>query len=239
MTPILLLRLEAPLLAFGGVAVDARGGTDAFPAVSLLTGLLGNALGWQRNYTDALQTLQDRLRYAVRVDRRGTLLTDYQTADLDHADEGWTTHGRPEGRKGGAGTYEGQHQRWRDYHADAALTIALTLDPPDQAPDLTTLMQALDTPARPLFIGRKPCLPAGRILLGICTALSPVDALQQAPLADEADASILLFERTDEAPGPGVHAMHGTRNWRSGVHGGVQSWRERRWTAPSVVEGTP
>src|SRR3990167_1173368 len=119
---VLLLRLESPLMAFGGVAVDAHGVIDDLPSASLLTGLLGNALGYRRTEAHKLQQLQDRLRFVVRVDRGGRRMTDYQTADLQKADEGWTTHGAPEGRGGGAGSYSGQHQRYRDYHADAAVT---------------------------------------------------------------------------------------------------------------------
>ena len=41
----LVLHLEAPLLAFGGVAIDQIGIIRDFPAASMLTGLLANALG--------------------------------------------------------------------------------------------------------------------------------------------------------------------------------------------------
>jgi CRISPR-associated Cas5-like protein len=45
MIPILLLRLEAPLMSFGGVAIDYRGVTRTFPGCAMLTGLITNALG--------------------------------------------------------------------------------------------------------------------------------------------------------------------------------------------------
>ena len=44
----LVLRLEAPLLAFGGVAIDQVGVTRDYPAASMLTGLLASALGYRR-----------------------------------------------------------------------------------------------------------------------------------------------------------------------------------------------
>ena len=43
----LILRLEAPLIAFGGVAIDHIGVIRDFPALSMLTGLFANALGFR------------------------------------------------------------------------------------------------------------------------------------------------------------------------------------------------
>ena len=42
---VLALRLEAPLMSFGGVLVDNRGVTEPFPTRSMLAGLIANALG--------------------------------------------------------------------------------------------------------------------------------------------------------------------------------------------------
>jgi CRISPR system Cascade subunit CasD len=67
----LILRLQAPLLAFGGVAIDHVGVTRDYPALSMLTGLLANALGWERTEWKRHQVLQDRLIFAARRDRRG------------------------------------------------------------------------------------------------------------------------------------------------------------------------
>src|SRR3954465_10821725 len=97
----LLLRLETPLLAFGGEAVDARGVIADFPAASMITGLLANALGFRRSEGERLQRLQDRLIFAARIDRDGERITDFQTAQLGRNDLSWTTRGRPEGRAGG------------------------------------------------------------------------------------------------------------------------------------------
>lgn len=221
---ILLLRLESPLMAFGGVAVDSLGVIDELPSASLLTGLLGNALGYRRIDTASLQSLQNRLRYAVRVDRSGRRITDYQTADLNKDDSGWTTRGVPEGRAGGQGTYEGQHQRYRDYHADAATTVALTLDSEDESPALELLAEALDSPARPLFVGRKNCLPSERIVIDIVEEASLLDALHKTPLAEDADATPRYFIRQS---GPGDArsiSVHGLRNWQANVHQGRETW---------------
>ena len=80
----LVLRLEAPLLAFGGVAIDQVGVTRDFPAASMLTGLLANALGYRRTEWRKHQALQDSLIFAARRERETVfgLLTDTQNAQL-------------------------------------------------------------------------------------------------------------------------------------------------------------
>ena len=96
----LVLQFDAPLMAFGGVAVDQVGPVRDFPAASMLTGLIGNALGWHWSETTALQLIQDRMIFGARREREGTLLTDTQNAQLAKTDKGWTTRGVVEGRAG-------------------------------------------------------------------------------------------------------------------------------------------
>lgn len=224
----LLLRLQAPLMAFGGEAIDQRGVIRDLPAASMLTGLLANALGWSRTDTERLDALQDRLVFAVRIDRPGTRIQDFQTAQLGKRDRGWTTRGAPEGRAGGDATYDAPHLRYRDYHADAAVTVALRLDPADRDPTLATIASALDEPARPLFLGRKPCLPCGRLLLGVTEAGTAVHAVIDAPLAshvEEGETGLRLFWSAEEGDIPTPRRTFNLcdhRNWRTGVHGG---WR--------------
>lgn len=211
-------------MSFGGVAVDNLGVIDDLPSASLMTGMLGNALGYRRTDVTRLQSLQDRLDFAVRLDRSGQRLTDYQTADINKGDSGWTTRGVPEGRGGGQGTYEGQHQRYRDYHADAAVTVALTLDPTVDPSEIGSLAEALDQPARPLFIGRKPCLPSERLVIGIVQATTLIEALQKTPLSIDADQSPRYFVRQQGPADARCVRVHGARNWRADVHQGCEIW---------------
>lgn len=183
MREVLILRLDAPLLSFGGVRVDERGPTREFPPLAMIAGLLGNALGYGRHEAELLDRLQRRLRHAARCDRPGVLLTDFQTVDITQpfmSEPGWTTRGEPEGRGGGADARANLHIRHRDYWADAVYTVALSLDPEGESPDLAALERALREPERPLFIGRKPCLPAAPLLVERRAAASLVDALASA-----------------------------------------------------------
>jgi CRISPR system Cascade subunit CasD len=220
---VLLMRLEAPLMAFGREMVDATGPTRDDPDVSLLTGLFANALGWRRRDTDQHQALQDRIIHAVRLDREGDSLIDFQTAHLSRKDEGWTTRGAPESREGGAGSYESPHLRYRHYRADACLTLAITLTEPIAWPTLDDLSSALVEPLRPLFLGRKPCLPAEPLCLSVVEADSLVAALDSIPtqgavrhVLPPREAAGLTGYRREER-------RTTRRDWIAGVHAGQET----------------
>lgn len=223
----LILRLEAPMIAFGGVTIDHVGVTRDFPAASMLTGLIANALGWERTERAAHQELQDRLVFAVRRERENTLgpLIDMQNAQLRKDDRGWTTYGTPEGRDGA--TYGSPHRRQRFYHADLCVTVVLRLEPPDALPDLDILTKAFKFPARPLFIGRKSCLPSAPMLSGEICASSAHQALLRIPALDGAREPMRALWPVHEGPTDGeeVHrslAFADLRNWRTGLHGGTR-----------------
>ena len=236
----LVLRLEAPLSAFGGVTVDHIDATRSFPPQSMLVGLLANALGWDRTDADAHQTLQRRLIAAARCDREGIRLTDDQTAWLESNDKGWTTHGVPEGRSGSPKTYEFPHQYRREYHADRSIRVVLRLDPSDESPTLDDLESALDHPARPLFLGRKSCPPSMPLLSEKSherhvTAESAVDALRAVPGKRERlkawwpQGESSSTERDGETRTVDSDDL---RNWRIGLHTGRRALVEG-WITPA------
>ena len=123
----LVLRLASPLIAFGGEAIDNLGVIRDFPALSMVTGLIANALGWDRSQAQEHNRLQARLRMGCVLAPGAQRVQDFQTAQLAKDDKGWTTWGTPEERAGGSGTYAGPHLRYRDYHADLCAWVALAL----------------------------------------------------------------------------------------------------------------
>lgn len=237
---ILLLRFEAPLMSFGAPIVDNRGEIQPYPALSMMTGLLGNALGFDHAESERLERLQRRLRYAVRQDREGERIQDYQTVDLSkpymNDDRAWTTRGTLEKRKGGSAS-SGTHIRLRDYWADAAYTVALTLDPVDSSPTLNDVATALKYPTRPLFIGRKTCLPAKPIFLNETEAPRLIDALSdpnEAPLASRSDIRSLRAwwpvrpdadepDENDPVQEEMREPVTDQRDWKNQIHAG-QRW---------------
>ena len=231
----LVLRLEAPMMAFGGIAVDQVRPVRDFPATSMMAGLVGNAMGWHWRDGVRHQTLQDRMIIAGYCANEGALLTDTQNVELAKNDRAWTTRGQAVGRAGDS--YKAPHRRVRDYHADRAVRIVLRLDPADQPPPLAQVADAFDCPARPLFIGRKPCLPSRPFLApeperwveapnayaALCAvasreqAGSPLQALWPAGEGPEGGDNVdCVVERAD------------LRNWVAGVHSGsrnvVEGW---------------
>lgn len=229
----LLLRLEAPLIAFGGEIIDNFGVIRDFPALSMITGLFANALGWRREDCELHDRLQNRLVVGARLNTPIQRLTDFQTAQLGKDDKGWTTWGVPEERRGGADSYKSPHLRYRDYHASLNVLVALRLQPSDDAPTLDDLAVALDHPARPLFIGRKPCLPSQRIFAGWQEADNVLHALQIAHLPQTDDTQSLRMQWPDgegNLAGDRLIDLCDERNWTSGVHGGWRPVREGSFT---------
>ncbi len=221
----LLLRLEAPMVSFGGVAVDADRPTDWFPSVSMITGLLANALGFEHRQTRDLQQLQSRVDLAAMCHRHPRVFVDYQTADLGQpsllaTEVGWTTNGAVEQRAGGPAK-TGTHIRTRHFLADARVVVGVRLED-GEGPSETDVFEALRHPARPLFIGRKCCLPT-----------SPI-AWKQVAGGDV--VSTLLEHRQGEqmlwvsGPVPAGWAeverrvVRGRRDWANQIHVGERWW---------------
>lgn len=230
----LLIRLSSPLIAFGGETIDNFGVIRDFPALSMVTGLIANALGWDRGDDVLHNRVQERLRVGTRLETQSQQLREYQTAELFEDDAGWTTFGQPEGRAKSPSYSMARNgrksltlQRYRDYHTDLTALLALRLEPADESPTLDEVAHALDRPQRPLFIGRKPCLPVGRLVAGWVEADSVLQALQLAPQPNS--DSRLRAQWPDgegQLPGDRLVDVCDERNWTSGVHGGWRPVRE-------------
>lgn len=225
------MRLQAPLIAFGGETIDNYGVIRDFPALSMVTGLFGNALGWDRGDDKLHNRLQERMVMGARLDAGGQRLEDYQTALIFEDDVGWSTNGKAEGRKKSPSyspTSDGRRgltlQRYRHYHADMNVLVALRLHHADESPTLDQLAVALDKPARPLFVGRKSCLPTGRLMAGWIEAVDVLSALQSAEPALTHEVRAQWPDGEGRLPGQQDRTLDvcDERNWTSGVHGG---WR--------------
>lgn len=232
----LVLRFDAPLMSFGDVAVDNYGFTARFPGSSMLTGLLGNALGYRHGDALVLGLLQSRLQFAARCDRPGTRLIDYQTADLsqDSLQVGWTTRGYRERREGGSASQE-TTIRYRHYLSDAVFTVALALAPADGTPTLIDAEGALRSPARPLFIGRKSCLPSMPILVERQGGGTLREILRAVPAIEHRGSpppwpALWPADDDDRAETSRLVALYDDRDWSNQIHTG------RRWMREGVID---
>lgn len=216
----LILRLDAPLMSFGGDTVDNLGVVRDFPASSMIVGLIGNALGYERHETGKLDRLQERLIMGSLRLQEGRRFQDFQTAQLEKKDRGWTTLGRMEGRRGGAATYESPHIRYRDLDANAVVIVALRLKDAEENPTLSDIVVALNHPVRPLFLGRKPFIPSVPISGDIVEAADVPTALEIA-ISGATDGCRSQWPAGEGArPGTKATRLTDQRDWNAGVHTG-------------------
>ena len=141
----LLLRLAAPLQAWGSNSKFNIRSTEREPTKSGVVGLLAAALGIQRS--DDLKKLEplNALRFGVRVEREGKLLRDF------HMVHEMTVK-------------KDSHVTERFYLSDAVFTAALESE---NREFLEQLAYALKHPVYPLFLGRRSCPPTLPVVLGI------------------------------------------------------------------------
>ncbi|MDD3400136.1 MAG: type I-E CRISPR-associated protein Cas5/CasD [Eubacteriales bacterium] len=168
----LLLRLTAPLQAWGADARFERRGTERMPTKSGIVGMLAAALGIKRN-EDISQLAA--LRFGVRTDREGSLLRDFHTArhPVDEKRAYITT---------------------RYYLEDAVFLVGLEGDDAT----LCDLQAALMHPAYPLFLGRRSCPPSGQLVLGIRPKSLKDALMDEPPLVDKMPYARMSMDSEDQ-----------------------------------------
>ena len=149
----LLLRMSAPLQAWGYESKFETRRTSREPTKSGVIGLLASALGRSRD--ESVQDLNE-LSFGVRVDHEGEVLHDYYTVKLNES-KTYVTH--------------------RYYLSDAVFLVGLESDNEEL---LQKLNNAVLSPAFPLFLGRRSCPPTLPLSLGI-RECSLLEALQSEP----------------------------------------------------------
>ena len=218
----MILRFHAPMASFGGVSIDSHGVTREFPGKSLLVGLFANALGWTRSMACKHQELQERIIFGViyENDTEHHLITDYQTVKLRFNDKSWSTRGQPVGRDGGRNTYVGAHQRWRQYLNDIRFISVVRLNDPEVYPTIDELADAIQFPARPLFIGRKSCLPSAPIFRDWVHAPNVLDALCSTIETKNSKRKGMWSASSSATYVEKSMTVADERNWVTGLHGG-------------------
>ncbi|MGA4543356.1 type I-E CRISPR-associated protein Cas5/CasD [Uniformispora flossi] len=156
---VLVLRLAAPLQSWGYASAFNRRETRPEPTKSGIVGLLAAAQGRARE--DDISDLA-ALRLGVRVDQPGTLLRDFHTVS-DY-------RGRPllqsgvtaKGVQKPTSPAKYTHVTQRYYLQDAVFLAAVG----GPGPLIEALDDAVRSPAFPLALGRRSCVPTQPIRLG-------------------------------------------------------------------------
>jgi CRISPR system Cascade subunit CasD len=177
MGKFLILKLQAPVQAWGEHTFEGFRPSANFPTRSGVLGLLGACLGFRRNDSGRLQQLQDSVGMAVRVDERrvtrrdGTSrtlrvmkITDYHTIQNARVEySGLRSHETI--------------QTWREYLFDAEFTVALWSHP--HAPiSLAELEAAVKRPVFTPYLGRRSCPIAQPLFQGRIEAANVIEALK-------------------------------------------------------------
>ena len=184
MQPFLCFRLYGPMAAWGDVAVGERRPALAQPSRSGVLGLIAAAWGLRRSDADALQTLDDGLGFASRLERRGELLVDYHTAQVPSGPEvraALKRRARLDARRDELKAKEDRDaiQSWRTYFLDAVASACVWHTSGSRAPALDQLAAKLRAPTFVPYLGRKACPVALPLDAKLVEAANPVDALAQ------------------------------------------------------------
>lgn len=150
----LLLRLAGPMQSWGDSSRFTKRHTASQPTKSGVLGLLAAAQGRRR--TDPIEDLAG-LWFGVRVDQRGQLMRDFQTAR--------TLDGR-----------ESMPLAMKYYLSDAAFVAAVS----GPASLVAGLAEAVQAPRFPLYLGRRGCPPSRPVFLEV-SRLSAPEALRSTP----------------------------------------------------------
>lgn len=153
----LIFQLQAPLSSWGEAAVGEYRPSAEYPSQSAIQGLLGAALGIDRDDDAAQTALRTSYRLAVGVLSQGRLLRDYHTAQVPSRTD---LKKRPHATRRDELSLPKQDLNTilssRDYRQDAAALVAVQIVA--NAPySLMQLAEALKKPKFVLYLGRKSC----------------------------------------------------------------------------------
>jgi CRISPR system Cascade subunit CasD len=163
MTNLFTMRLAAPIASLAGPRIDTVGDSIPIPTRSMITGIIGAALGVSYDQPNLLQELQDTMRLAVVVHRAGTVIRDYHTVRmaLPHmTGPMWWNDGHRLGVMERAGgdqdrTITGERPLTCDY--DATVVVELLGGAPFS---VEQILKALRNPIFPLSVGQRSCIPS-------------------------------------------------------------------------------
>ena len=181
---LLILRLEGALQSWGENAKWDFRDSSSMPTKSGIVGLLGCAMGLERN-SEVLAELAQNIVIAVRADRLGEKFVDFQTVQGDPL---LAATGKP---KTTGNTILSPHA----YLQDACFTVFLETSEEWQK----RILAALENPKWCMYLGRKNCVPS-RPVLECKDADYPTleAALREYPAAERAECPMVYeMEQTD------------------------------------------
>jgi CRISPR system Cascade subunit CasD len=218
------MRLAAPIVSLSGPRIDTASDSLPIPTRSMITGIIGAALGLGYDQPTLLQQVQDTMRLAAVVHREGRVLRDYQAVrmGLPHMiGPMWWYDGSRLGimeREGGdpERTIIGDRPLTCDY--DATIVVELLTGAPFSADQI---LSALRAPAHPLCVGQRSCIPSRPIAGNVLN----VQSLEDGVGLLEAGTIYLPAERAEI--GDLYVSIPAGREWATRQHGGIDTYLVR------------
>lgn len=168
--------IAAPLGAMGSLAVGERRDTWDRPGRSAVMGMVAACLGAERTNEQAHQALNAQYGMALRVEKCGSMLADFHTAQVPprRKDRVFRTR-REELSVNDLGAILSR----RDYHTDVVVFIALWARSDAPRWSLDAIAQALREPQFAPYLGRRCCPLSLPLSPEINPAGNPVEALAE------------------------------------------------------------
>ena len=193
----LVFQLQGAMAAWGDVAVGEYRSSRNEPGASALIGLLGAAVGIDREDESAHAALRDGYAFAVGVVHSGELLRDYHTAQVPSRSD---LKGRPQRTRRDELAVPkpllNTILSTRDYRQGGAWAVAVqALAAAPHA--LPALAAALHEPRFVLYLGRKSCPPAAPLHPVVAEAESAYGALTSYLAAADPPATLLSLAWAD------------------------------------------
>jgi CRISPR-associated protein Cas5/CasD subtype I-E len=187
------LRLTGLWQSYGASSVGTDRSTEDAPTKSAIVGMLGAALGVDRSQVDALVALDRAFAMIVCVDARGTLESDFHTAQ-----------GIPPMEPSASRSDRNDALTKRYYLADASFTVLVVTERRDEE-RLFEWHEALRYPRYVPTLGRRACAPGKPLVLSRCTVLrgddwrALLDAAEEerVRIEGEIERGIPWFARTE------------------------------------------
>lgn len=170
MAEFVVFTLVGPMGSFGDLAGHERRGSGDWPARSAVLGLVGAALGVQREDSTAQERLT-RWRVAVSILSRSPVFRDFHTVQTVPS----ARIKRPNSRREALESLEvGDNPviTMRDYCSDCAFGVALW-----GGSGLAAIEEALARPRFAPYLGRKSCPLSAPMAPQVVESASPIEAL--------------------------------------------------------------
>lgn len=152
---VLTIKLTSPLQSYGNEASFNRRSTNLYPTKSAIIGMIAAAFGYRRD-DERIMSL-NQLRFAVRIDQVGSILTDFQIVEYN-----------PD-----------KHTKkitYRDYLQDFVYVVGIGSDDNEL---IEKIIDALRHPKFQLSLGRRSNPPAGVLKVKKFKFSSPVEVLSE------------------------------------------------------------